>query len=239
MTVNSMKDTGTSLFRALGDHPWVRAIGFDVLISAMGLCRWSVVSNADARSMIKHSIFSWLDAVQSAAESAASHVQGTTEDAFVRIRRSIAKALDRSATASARSGDVDAAPSDNDEDWYNRHSGPVKAHRGRPPKSTAEATRSGSTRRTRSSAHSVRSRSRTRKSVLPTKRNTPRRRSSRIRDLPEREPEHEDDDRRRTLSHTVGTWAERAEAASLTWGVSLLGGLGTASVAVFGAEEVN
>ena len=44
---------------ALGDHPAVNAVGWDVLISALSLGIWSIVRGVDVEGMVKCSIWPW------------------------------------------------------------------------------------------------------------------------------------------------------------------------------------
>ena len=46
---------------ALGNHDWLSAVGWDVVLSTFSLCAWAIVSRADVRGMIKCGLWPWLD----------------------------------------------------------------------------------------------------------------------------------------------------------------------------------
>lgn len=275
-TATHAKDTAKSIFGALGDHHWIRAVGVDVILSAVGLCCWSVVSNADVRSMIKSSVFPWLDEVDEATRYAISRVEKVTEDAYDDVRSSypVASAMKGLSAAQEVAGrgmqevrhrtnalqnsaaewasnltdaadDKDDIPPVDRYDGYDDYDEPPPKRRGRPPKGGAKAsTRTSSgTRQTRGRSASqgrARSQSRSRAGVSPVKRkaSTSRRRSSRVRDLFSGDSELENGFSQQVFSPAMQAVATDAEAAGLTWGLFAIGGLGMASAAVFGGEEV-
>ncbi|KAK1807265.1 hypothetical protein LTR12_018391, partial [Friedmanniomyces endolithicus] len=68
-----------SILRALGDHAWLNAVGWDVLFSTVSIGLWAAVSSADPRSMAKCALWPWLDGTLEVAQDAAEYVQETTE----------------------------------------------------------------------------------------------------------------------------------------------------------------
>lgn len=55
--IQEMRHVGVPIFGTLGDHPWINALGWDVLLSVIVLCVWSVFSSTDVRDMIRCSLF--------------------------------------------------------------------------------------------------------------------------------------------------------------------------------------
>ena len=250
--METVKQTGRSILSALTDVDWITALGLDVLLSAVGICCWSVVSNADARSMIKCSIFPWLDETEAAGEDTMDHVRDVTDELYGHSMGRAQNALS-SAKETVRRGSQDMkrrvyqlqgtiGRSDDDIEREINSGGPTRGRRGRPAKSPIRDMKSGRASQARSaSATSAPSRSRSRASVSPVKRNASSRRSSRIRNLSvsRHGSGFRDDDERRILSSTMEVVTADAQAAGLTWGLFAIGGLGMASAAVFGAEEVS
>ncbi|KAK5164557.1 uncharacterized protein LTR77_009763 [Saxophila tyrrhenica] len=205
---------------------WLRALGYDVVLSFGALTVWSAVNQTDAREMVKCSTNPWLEEAQAAVGQAASRIGDATEEMYDDIRASqpVARAGDawgtvkeeaRRRTASAMHTLTDAM--DDDDDDEEEYTAP--------------------TRRSRR-ASVGRPRSRSRSLMSPVKRSASRR-SSRVRQpsLSRRVSGIMSDGVQAMSSPTVGDVAGRAEAALLTYALGLFGGLGMASAAVFGAEE--
>ncbi|KAK4631240.1 hypothetical protein CLAFUW4_03494 [Fulvia fulva] len=81
------KDVGSagwSIFEELGDHPWINAVGWDVVFSVLGLCIWSVISSANVRDMLQCTFMPWLDdiedVVEDVVENAMERVHQMTEE---------------------------------------------------------------------------------------------------------------------------------------------------------------
>ncbi|KAK3717012.1 hypothetical protein LTR37_006067 [Vermiconidia calcicola] len=276
-----VQDTTRSVFGSFGDHVWISALGVDVLLSGFGLCCWAVVNSSDAGSMVKCSLFPWLDEAYLMAEHAGEQIRDTTEELYddfcsserlARAKSALSPATEKlydmsmsqpvvraksalpTATDEARRRTVSAYQNFTDRlDDYDEEYGaprPTKALRGRPPlgnkKSSANSTTTAhSTRRTRSaSASSARSKSRGRANVSPVKKAVSRKRSSsRLRDMVNDHTPFNlgDDDGEGIFSPTVEAvkdMAEEAEAAGLSVALFAIGGLGMASAAVFGAQEL-
>lgn len=245
--MGNAKDTGRSLWSAFGDHEWLRAVGVDVLLSAICLCCWSVVSNIDIPSLIKCSVFPWLDETQAAAEHTMDHIRDVTDEIYESSVMDQAKHAFSTAKDTAWGGSQDMKRrvsqlqatigiSDEDIDWQVNGKQTTRGRRGRPAKSPGRAQARGA------SANSAPSRSRSRASVSPVKRNASSRRSSRARATSlssRRGSAVEHDEQRGTFSSTVEAVTAEAEVAGLTWGLFTIGGLGMGSAAVFGAEEVS
>lgn len=207
---------------------WLKALGFDVVLSFVVLMAWSVVNQSDVREMVKCSTNPWLEEAQAVVGQLASRIGDATEEVYDEIRSSqpAARAGDawgsvkeeaRRRAASAMHSFADTADEDDDEEEYARPT----------------------TRSRRASVGPGRPRSRSRGPPSPTKRNASSRRTSRARrpSMSQRMSGIMDDSLQAMSSPTVEAASGRAEAAILTYGLGVLGGLGMASAAVFGADE--
>jgi len=208
---------------------WLRALGWDAVLSFCALEVWIIVNNTDVHGMLKCSTNPWLDEAQAAVGQVASRLGDATEDMYEEIRDSqpLAQARDawssakeeaKRRTASAMHSFADTADEDDEEDDYGR-----------------ATTRARSTRR----ASVGRPRSQSRGAVSPTKRNASSRRSSRARQpsLSRRVSGLVDDGLNIMSFPALKPIKGNGEALVLTYALWLLGGLGMASSAVFGAEE--
>ncbi|KAK3066926.1 hypothetical protein LTR53_016509 [Teratosphaeriaceae sp. CCFEE 6253] len=68
-----------TVLRALGDHAWLNAVGWDVVFSALTLSAWAALHSADPRGIFTCALWPWLDGTLDVAEQAAGFVQQTTE----------------------------------------------------------------------------------------------------------------------------------------------------------------
>ncbi|KAK3116760.1 hypothetical protein LTR53_002526 [Teratosphaeriaceae sp. CCFEE 6253] len=68
-----------TVLRALGDHAWLNAVGWDVVFSALTLSAWAALHSADPRGIFTCALWPWLDGTLEVAEQAAGYVQQTTE----------------------------------------------------------------------------------------------------------------------------------------------------------------
>lgn len=68
-----------TILSALGAHPWVCALGWDVILSACCVGLWAAVSNADVESMLKCSVWPWLDDTIEAVKVGAETAQDVAE----------------------------------------------------------------------------------------------------------------------------------------------------------------
>lgn len=68
-----------SILVTLGDHSWLSALGWDVLLSAASLCLWSVFSSASVLGMVKCTLWPWLDETVEFAQDSAEALQDATE----------------------------------------------------------------------------------------------------------------------------------------------------------------
>lgn len=68
---NSLKSTAFHVLGTLGDHPWINALAWDVLFSIISLCAYSAASRADTRGMLQCSVAPWLDDFIEAAKQVA------------------------------------------------------------------------------------------------------------------------------------------------------------------------
>ena len=84
-----------SVLRALGDHAWLNAVGWDVIFSAVSLSAWAAVSSADPRGMFKCALWPWLDGTLEAAEQPAEYVVDTTEPLFRVVRDETEKGMEK------------------------------------------------------------------------------------------------------------------------------------------------
>ncbi|KAF2168187.1 hypothetical protein M409DRAFT_21631 [Zasmidium cellare ATCC 36951] len=76
--VQEDKYVGASVFEILGEHPWINALGWDVLLSAAVLCSWSAFSSTEARDMIRCSVFPELEGGEDLEVEARSHKARST-----------------------------------------------------------------------------------------------------------------------------------------------------------------
>lgn len=226
-----------SISTVLGDHHWIASVAFDVLFSAIGLCCWSVVGFVDVEGMIQCSFFPWLDETRDPVGHV--FIQGHEEAHYEDIKK--VGCLPNPGTSWKKRSAIERRPSDRHR-LENRPEPEVTQQYfewvdyldGRPGRGAKSRAR----RRTRSPAGDALSRAR----------NNAKRRSSRSQPL-ERgflssnildDPDHSGDEE--IITTTVAPTTEPAmgetEAAALTWGLFAIGGLGVASNAVFGAEEV-
>ncbi len=234
-----------ALFSALGDNDWISAVGADVLLSAVALCCWAVIGNIDPRSMIKCGIFPWLDETQEVVSKTARRMSNAAEDIYdvsaERIRDSLSTASARARQGSEELryrashwrhelGLHESEERDENVDWqYLRE----PTARGREQQSSIAT---GET-------DPPRSRSRSLARVSPVKK-TASRRSSRGRDTKmslqslDSDEEGDSEERRILNSTAIKTLTAPAEAAGVTWVMFVLGGLGMASTAVYGAGEL-
>ena len=229
---------------------WLRALGYDVLLSFLSLMVWAGVNQSDVHGMVKSSLNPWLDEAQAAVGHAATRLGDATEEMYDDIIASqpLARAKDAwsSAKEEARRRTASAMHSfaytgddeDDDDEGYSRSS-TRSSNTLRAGAGSERSRRSSSTLQASSSAGPGRSRSRSRGAMSPTKRSASSRRSSRVREpsISRRVAGIMDDGVQMLSSPTVGAVTGRAEAVVLTYALGILGGLGMASTAVFGAEE--
>ena len=77
------KEVGSAswgVIEELGDHPWINALGWDVLFSVLGLCGWSIISSANVRDMLQCTLMPWLDDIEEAMEDTVEEVQHVIEE---------------------------------------------------------------------------------------------------------------------------------------------------------------
>lgn len=240
--------TGQSIFRAFEDHDSVRALGLDILLSAIGFCCWSIVSNADAHNMIKCSRLPWLDGTEAAVRDMRERFHHTADDMYKRSIEQAEHAIEtarnsirrRSTDLKRRVSQMQAKfglPNDHVE-CEASYDQPAEVEE---PKAQQHIRDLGVARRTGPAVPvqaPPRSRSRARASVSPVKESTSQRRSSRVRNT--RNPPYASDlgDYDEHETYNVEAVTAKAEAAGLTWGPFVIGGLGLASSAVFGACDI-
>ena len=236
------KDTGGSIFGALDEHPWIRTMGYDVLLSFLGVCFWAVISDAGARSVIKCSIYPWVDETEAAVGHAIGQVRDTTEEIYDASMNGVKHAFSSAKdTAKKESRDLKRRVSHlqatiglSDNDIEPDYEQSVAGRRGRSVSSYTPHVRSASGRPTRSvSAGSTRSRSRA--SVSPVKRSSSRPRNM---SLSRRESGVFDDEDQMFFAPNADALSAHAETVGLTLALFAVGGLGMASSAVFGANTV-
>lgn len=230
------KHTTTILITApLHWNAWLGAVIEDVFLSAICLCLWSLVSRPDPRTMVKCSIFPWVDEVQAAAGRTARRMSVATDQIYEELQLSqpLARARDIYSTAKeeARRRTTSAFHAFEDTEDDNEHT------YGR----ATMNTRSRSARRA-SVGSPGRSQSRSRVPVSPAKRGPDTsisRRRSRVRrlSLSERLSGLLDEENEEILRSTCEEVIARTEAAGLALALATCGGFGVASAAVFGAAE--
>lgn len=176
----------STILEALEKHPWINAVGWDVLLSVILLCFWSTLSSTNARDLIRCSVFPKL--------------QDETEEPVpaLRPRRGLGRPAKRSqdtrrtgrssSRRRTRADHTAAAPAPGDSQ---DHSKPPTFISYLHPAHIASLMREGTD------------------DAGPA----------------EEDPSHRQEE------------AGDAEAAGLTWCLWVLGGLGTASAAVFGANS--
>ncbi|CAK3859284.1 Hypothetical predicted protein [Lecanosticta acicola] len=71
----------------LGDHPWINALGWDVLASVIGLLIWSAYGSVNVRAMLQCSFCPWLDDFEEAGEGVLSKISHEVEGAVEATQR--------------------------------------------------------------------------------------------------------------------------------------------------------
>ena len=248
-------------FGVLGDHAWINALAFDVLLSALAIASWSVVARLDARSMVRCSLFPWMDWMTEEMKIMKFH---TLPD--IRTSGGLRGGATRSgAEYLLQDGSPEISGEEDEEPpWIKRrsHRGAqrkTKRAQSRDPAPSAPRTRGRALRSTSSHAASqqleVPERRRSRSASLGfsmpvgalrgvspsahqgrSRAASTVRRSGRIREkLLSNDPEGDE----RTLMPAGPAFhdlASQAEQAGLSLALFAFGGLGMASAAVFGAK---
>lgn len=78
--IRENRHVDVAILDALGGHPWINAVGWDVLFSVIALGFWSVLSSTNARDMLRRTVWPTLDKDVEGREAAAK------EDGIRRIR---------------------------------------------------------------------------------------------------------------------------------------------------------
>ncbi|KAM3423757.1 hypothetical protein BST61_g1162 [Cercospora zeina] len=81
---NVLKDSTFRVFGILGDHAWINALGWDVIFSATGVCVYSVLCDTNARRMVQCSLMPWLDDALLVAEHVAEVVQEAADEGLTK-----------------------------------------------------------------------------------------------------------------------------------------------------------
>ena len=66
-----------SILDSLADHAWINAIAWDVIFSVAGLSLWAGVSSADVRSILKCTLWPWLDETVELVQEGVGNLQDT------------------------------------------------------------------------------------------------------------------------------------------------------------------
>lgn len=224
-----------SIAGALSDNPVISQVGWDVLLSTVSLCLWSVVHGVDVSAMLRSSGLTW----------SLSGPPKVEEMPFL-------KALPTFGGESGVSGEVLEKAGDAIEelaDTIELSPLPVKARgRGRPRKTSQAISKdhvyahstSSSTQATSGASTSSNSLRRSKRSQFDSQ-------------LTERTEEIREDDADATYQPTAATekevdhydfdegheegMAKETEAGVLSWGLFVLGGLGMVSAGVLGGES--
>ncbi|KAE9975720.1 hypothetical protein BLS_002467 [Venturia inaequalis] len=222
-----------SIAGALSDNPVISQVGWDVLLSAVSLCLWSVVHGVDVSAMLRSSGLTWSLSVPPKVE----------ELPFI-------KALPTFGGESGVSGEVLEKAGDAIEelaDTIELSPLPVKARgRGRPRKTSQAISKD------HVYAHSTSSSTQA-TSGASTSSNSLRKSKRSQHDSQFTEGNGEDDDADATYQPTAATekeidhydfdegheegMAKETEAGVLSWGLFVLGGLGMVSAGVLGGES--
>ncbi|PPJ49812.1 hypothetical protein CBER1_03329 [Cercospora berteroae] len=81
---NVFKDSTFRVFGILGGHPWINALGWDVIFSTAGVCMSSVICDTDARAMLQCSLMPWLADALVVAEHGAEVVQDAADEGLTK-----------------------------------------------------------------------------------------------------------------------------------------------------------
>jgi len=97
------KETARKVLGSLGEHPWINAVGWDVLFSQLGLCLWAFLSDADVRGMLKCTLWPWLDETIEAVGEGVERV-GEAVDPYARVSMEKAQQMREPLEEYARQG---------------------------------------------------------------------------------------------------------------------------------------
>ncbi|KXT08844.1 hypothetical protein AC579_1478 [Pseudocercospora musae] len=255
---NSLKSTAFYILGTLGDHPWINALAWDVLFSILSLCAYSAASRSDTRGMLQCSIAPWLDDFIEAAKQ----VFGLPKDG---IEWAVAQDAARKATKQLSIGQQymkdyyktspegwkvykkKMLPEDfEDSGEANEHSDEASSEAVRNTRAlrpqtrlAADAAQSArrSTKRSGDKGREVQASSACASRKASGSRSAPRPKSARA----ESRKKAAEEDREHQNSSVISTDGDdnfegRAEQMGVAWCLYVVGGLGLAPAAVYGAD---
>lgn len=242
------KDTMFRIFGLLGDHPWINALAWDVIFSAIVVGFTAFISSVHVKDMLQCSLIPWWDNAIEAAEQILEVVQDTTTASMVRGKEVLdqAQAATRSgllgvASAGLEKGQQLAASSDFDladsvEDKFGRLKDLVDAQASSPTDSEASSSRTTRSRGRASRTRSARAQTTESAGILPRRSNRHRdSRSTNARPASEATTAESSMDQTLRSLHLEEDAMGVAEQAGLAYALFIFGGLGLASAGVFGA----
>lgn len=213
-----------STLGVLGSTDRFNAMAWDVVLSAFMLGLWTALAESDPRILFRCTLLPWLKDEEEVLIEQQVRAREETRSSWLDAVKQLASA--KTLTRFSRN-DQDEGPTTGTAEAYVRK-------RGGPPKHRKSASGNESGYAIIRSKSKSKSPGRPRKSVSPYKRPASRARSqSRARSHVRQHVRS--DIANGTLGITVAGW----EAAGVTWCLAALGGLGVATIAVFGAEAAD
>lgn len=249
-TSKQWKNTAYQVVGLLGDHPWINALAWDVIFSAIVVGVVATVSSLEVKEMLQCSLAPWIDDAVVAAEQVSEIVQdaaGTSiakgQEVFDQARTATRSGLLSVASAGLEKGQQLAASSSYDlAETVEGKLGHFKDLVDAQANSAGENVESSS-RITRSHGRRRASRSRNSQAqgdesadVLPRRSNRSRdSRSTKARSTPEETTAGSSIHQALHSLHLADDALGIAEQGGLAYALIISGGLGLASAAVFGS----
>ena len=249
-TSEQLKNTAYQVFGLLGDHPWINALAWDVIFSAIVVGVVATISSLEVKAMLQCSLVPWIDDAVVAAEQVSEIVQdaaGTSiakgQEVFDQARTATRSRLLSVASAGLEKGQQLAASSSYDlaetvEGKLGHFKDLVDAQA-----NGARENEESSSRTTRSQGRRRASRSRSSQAqgdesadVLPRRSNRSRdSRSTKARSASGKTTAESSMHQALHSLHLADNALGIAEQGGLAYALFISGGLGLASAAVFGA----